>query len=79
MRNIQTGEILINSDYDVTYTLKRPDKRIRDLGNYEKALSDWLVDNGIIKDDSHIHRLTIQWGDFDAPEWAGVKCEIKTI
>lgn len=48
----------------VTYDVGRfPDKRRRDVGNYEKALSDSLVANGIIEDDSLIERLSIGWVD----------------
>ena len=38
--------------YSLQICLERPDKRARDLGNYEKALSDFLVMHGIVKDDS---------------------------
>jgi crossover junction endodeoxyribonuclease RusA len=47
----------------VIYSLKRPDKRIRDLGNLEKALSDILVSTGIIEDDSNIEDLRLHWAD----------------
>lgn len=48
----------------VTYDVGRiADKRRRDVGNYEKLLSDALVTNGIIEDDSLIERLTIGWAD----------------
>lgn len=46
----------------VTYTLARPDKRPRDLENLSKALGDLLTAHGVIKDDSLIERLTMQWG-----------------
>lgn len=49
---------------NVTYQVGRfPDNRRRDVANYEKALSDALVANGIIEDDSLIERLTIGWAD----------------
>lgn len=44
-------------------TLGRPDNRRRDCGNYEKCVSDKLVEMGILKDDSLIECLTIKWGD----------------
>jgi Holliday junction resolvase RusA-like endonuclease len=47
----------------ITYTLGRPDKRIRDASNYLKAVDDLLVHEGIIADDSWIHRGTFQWGE----------------
>lgn len=43
------------------YVLHRPDKRQRDLGNMEKAISDALVKWGILTDDSLIHHLTLRW------------------
>lgn len=49
----------------VTYRLGRPDKRIRDLENYAKAVSDLLVSSTILKDDSLIHRLIMEWADIE--------------
>ena len=51
----------------VVYSLKRPDKRKRDLGNLEKALSDILVSTGIIEDDSNIEDLRLHWADQNEP------------
>lgn len=48
----------------VTYTVEPfPDKRRRDLENLVKALSDALVANGIIEDDSKIIDSRILWGE----------------
>ena len=47
--------------YSLAIRLRRPDKRARDLGNYEKAISDLLVAHGVIADDSGCERLTMQW------------------
>ena len=49
--------------YSLQIALESPDKRARDLGNYEKALSDFLVMHGIVKDDSYCRRLTMYWGE----------------
>lgn len=43
-------------------TLCRPDKRRRDLGNYEKVISDFLHLVGIIDDDNLSEKITLQWG-----------------
>lgn len=43
------------------------DKRRRDLCNREKALSDFLVAEGVLEDDCLIHRLVMEWAD-DVPE-----------
>jgi len=54
----------IKGTVNVTYEVGRfPDKRRRDVGNYEKALSDALVANGIIEDDSLIEWISIGWVD----------------
>lgn len=46
----------------LTMTFGRPDRRTRDIGNLEKAVSDRLVHNGVLADDSLIERLTLAWG-----------------
>lgn len=52
---ITTGKIR------VTYEVGRKDKRRRDLGNNEKALSDLLTLAGVIEDDSLIDELRLVW------------------
>jgi crossover junction endodeoxyribonuclease RusA len=47
--------------YSLSVALRKPDKRRRDLGNYEKCLSDFLVAHGIVKDDSFCERISLQW------------------
>lgn len=47
--------------YALAIALKRPDKRRRDLGNLEKAVSDLLVECGVIQDDSLCERITLTW------------------
>lgn len=59
---------------EVTYTFGRPDRRTRDLFNLEKAPSDFLVKQGVLADDSLIHRGIVQWGDV-----RGVHIEINTL
>ena len=58
----------------ITYRCGRPDKRVRDLANLEKALSDFLVHEFVIRDDSDIHRLVMEWASVD-----GVEIEIISI
>lgn len=48
-------------DVIVTYTVRRPDRRTRDLDNLCKALNDTLTRNHILKDDSQIVDLRIKW------------------
>lgn len=45
----------------VTYLIKRPDNRPRDIENLTKALGDLLVAHQVIKDDSLIHGLHCVW------------------
>ncbi len=46
-----------------TIRLGRPDKRIRDCFNYEKAINDLLVEWLVLEDDSWIHDGQILWDD----------------
>ena len=52
----------------VLYEFGRPDKRRRDVANYEKAVSDLLVSAGIIEDDSLIEEMTLRWADVEGVE-----------
>lgn len=58
---------------ELTLKLGRPDRRRRDLANYEKAVSDLLVEHKILTDDSLIHKLTMLW----ANDVHGVQVEIE--
>ena len=55
------SRVTINGPVTAVYALCPPDKRVRDLGNYEKAVSDALVSHGYLKDDSQIRRMTLWW------------------
>lgn len=48
--------------YSLMILLEAPDKRRRDLGNYEKAVSDFLVSQRIVKDDCYSKRIVLEWG-----------------
>lgn len=56
--------------YKLTILAVRPDKRRRDLGNLEKAVSDILVSQNIIEDDSLCEWLEVRWVD------SGPQCKI---
>ncbi|RCL03036.1 MAG: crossover junction endodeoxyribonuclease RusA [Candidatus Tokpelaia sp. JSC189] len=58
------------SAYSLLIVLKRPDRRMRDLGNYEKAISDLLVSHGVVRDDSDCCSLMMKW--HDAMDGAGM-------
>ena len=63
------GYRTISGPVRVEYVIKRhADKRKRDLGNYEKAMSDLLVRHGIIDDDSEIQEIVLRWARDEIPE-----------
>ena len=47
--------------YVLWIQLDRPDRRARDCANYEKAVSDLLVTQGLVEDDSKCARLILEW------------------
>lgn len=50
------------TSYTLHICLRRPDlRRSRDLGNFEKCVSDLLVAHGIVADDSGCERLLMTW------------------
>lgn len=53
----------VTGPYHLEITLVRPDKRARDVNNYDKAISDLLVTHGITPDDSLMQSLTVCWSD----------------
>ena len=48
-----------------TYEFGRPDNRRRDVANYEKAVSDFLVAAAVLNDDSQIEEITLKWADVE--------------
>lgn len=60
---VKDGQRVGMGPYSLSICLERPDRRQRDLGNYEKVVSDFLVLHGIVKDDSFCQRLTMTWGE----------------
>ena len=62
--------VKVTGSYKLTILAVRPDKRRRDLGNLEKAVSDILVSTGVIEDDCLCEWLEIRWVD------EGPACEV---
>lgn len=61
----------IRGYYTLKIILNPSDKRRRDLGNFEKATSDFLQSAGIIDDDCLCRDLHLVWGSKDdAPNGA---------
>lgn len=69
MRKSYPGQS-VGGPYHLTVRAVKPDRRKRDLGNLEKAISDILVSAGIVADDHLCQRITLMWVT-DGPE-----CEI---
>ena len=60
----------VSGAYKLTIFVVKPDKRRRDLGNIEKAVSDILVTMKIVEDDSLCDWLVIRWA------LVGPECEV---
>jgi crossover junction endodeoxyribonuclease RusA len=54
---------LIAGPYTLDLIFDRPDRRARDLGNLEKAVSDLIVERGLVIDDCCCQRITLAWSD----------------
>jgi hypothetical protein len=48
--------------YELSITLEPPHKRLIDLGNFEKVVSDLLQRLDIIDDDHFCQKLTMEYG-----------------
>lgn len=59
----------------VVMSIGRPDKRRRDLANYEKAATDQIVKAGVLTDDSLIEKITLQW----SADVTGCRIEIESM
>lgn len=65
----------ISSGYVMELVATPPDKRHRDLGNLEKAASDFIQRAGIVANDSLARKITIEWAD---PPYA-IPCIVLTV
>lgn len=59
----QQWKPLADAPLQITYRFGQPDNRQRDVFNLEKCVSDFLVDQQVISDDSMIHRGIVEWGE----------------
>ena len=62
----------------VKMTFGRPDNRVRDVANYEKLVSDFLVKMELLADDSLIESIWLLWDD-GSQLVQGVRVEIFNI
>lgn len=53
----------VAGSYSLAITADRPDNRRRDLGNLEKAVSDCLVQAGVVEDDHLAKTIVLSWSD----------------
>ena len=51
----------------IRYTMFFPDRRPRDICNYEKLVSDLLVEKKVIPDDNHVQlpEVSLKFGGYD--------------
>ena len=56
----QCNPTLLDGELEVEINCYFPDKRKRDIANYEKCLIDTIVHYGLITDDSQIQRLVLE-------------------
>ncbi len=57
------GVPVVRGKVKALYEFGRPDKRKRDVANYEKAVSDLLTYTFVLEDDSQIEEITLKWAD----------------
>lgn len=57
----QSGGMAIVGKYKITLLAVKPDKRRRDLGNLEKAVSDILVTCKLVEDDHMCQSINARW------------------
>ena len=65
----QTRDKIVGA-YKLTILVIKPDRRRRDLGNLEKAVSDILVTMEVVEDDNLCEWLEIKWVK------SGLPCEV---
>lgn len=74
MLNAQHKTPCIDVPVFAYYRVGKPSNRQMDLVNREKAVSDLLVHHGVIKDDSLIHKILMEWAPID-----GVDIELSPL
>lgn len=57
----QAGGRSVEGPYTIRYTVERPDRRLRDVENIPKSISDALQAAGVIRDDCNCMESTVGW------------------
>ena len=70
---LQARGASIDGRYRIAVAFQRPDKRHRDLDNLLKALSDALVDAGVLADDCDAEEIHLCW------RGEGRSCEVTLV
>lgn len=60
---IGSAHVTIECDITVSVKLAPPDRRRRDLDNYQKAAFDAMTHAKVWHDDSQIKRFSVEWSD----------------
>lgn len=68
----------IQGHYTLHLELNPPDKRKRDIGNFEKAVSDWLQSMGIVENDNLCQHQEFVWCE-DPSATYGCRVTIKSF
>lgn len=66
----------VKGSYSLAIVADRPDRRQRDLGNLEKAISDLLVHAGVIEDDHLAKSIIMAWSDKAPTKGANVQISV---
>lgn len=69
----------IKGSYSLAIVADRPDRRKRDLGNLEKAVSDCLVQAGVIEDDHLAQSILLGWSAAEPKAPGGITVSVVAV
>jgi crossover junction endodeoxyribonuclease RusA len=74
---IAAGQGAISGEYEMEIVAVRPDRRLRDIDNLIKPISDAIAAAGLIDNDSRAHSVKAAWSRTEPTKGAGVFVTIK--